>query len=190
MNPSLTPLTMLFKIARLNPCSALASASSPSRLTLICAPSTTAEVRLGNSKSSLPFGPSTNTFRSFTSTLTLAGISIGNLPILDINQQRVGEMERWSLGVLAPAIRLHSTAPLLQYSVIMLSPDVANQFAAQVLFAGLRARHHAARGRDNRCAHASEHARNLCRANRSEEHTSELQSQSTIACRLLLAIKN
>src|SRR5207302_1490788 len=74
-------------------------------------------------------------------------------------------MERWSLGVRAPAIRLHSTAPLLQYSVIMFSPDVANQFAAQVLFAGLRARHHAARGRDNRCAHASEHARNLCRAN-------------------------
>ena len=74
-------------------------------------------------------------------------------------------MERWNLGVLAPAIRLHSTAPLLEYSVIMFSPDVANQFAAQVLFAGLHARHHATRGRDNRRAHACEHARNLGRAN-------------------------
>ena len=80
---------MLFKIARLNPCNALASASSPSRLTLIWAPATTAEVRLGNSKSSFPFGPSTDTFRSFTSTLTLAGMSIGNLPMRDINQQPV-----------------------------------------------------------------------------------------------------
>src|SRR5688572_32291832 len=32
------------------------------------------------------------------------------------------------------------------------------------------------------------HARDLCR--RSEEHTSELQSQSKLVCRLLLEIKN
>src|SRR6266542_4786487 len=164
MKPSLTPLTILLRIARLKPCSAFASASSPSRLTLICAPWTTAEVRLGNSKSSLPLGPSTSTFRSFTSTFTLAGISTGILPMRDINQHRLEGWRGGGMECRAAAIRQHSVIPSLQYSVLMFSPDITDHFATQVLFSRIHAGHDAARRRDDARAHAPEHARNLGRA--------------------------
>src|ERR1017187_2546843 len=83
--PSVTPLTMLLTSARLKPCSALACASSPARLTTILPSSTFKLVRLGSSHASLPFGPSTETFCPFTSTFTLAGMTIGCFPIRDIN---------------------------------------------------------------------------------------------------------
>src|SRR5271170_439025 len=72
-------------MARLKPCKALASESSPSRLTSTLAPSSLAEVRPGSSKSSLPLGPSTNTFWPLISTFTLGGTATGNFPIRDIN---------------------------------------------------------------------------------------------------------
>src|ERR1035437_3465842 len=55
--PSLTPRTILFTRARLRPCSALACASSPSRLTTTLPASTFRLVRGGSSQLSLPFGP-------------------------------------------------------------------------------------------------------------------------------------
>src|SRR5208283_3238560 len=82
--PSVTPLTMLLTSARLRPCSALAWASSPSRLTTILPSVTFRLVRFGSSQSSLPFGPSTSTFCPFTSTFTLGGMAIGCFPIRDI----------------------------------------------------------------------------------------------------------
>src|SRR5476649_1632236 len=75
---------MLLTSARLKPCNAFACASSPSRLTIMLPPSTLRLVRLGKSQLSLPFGPSTETFCPFTSTLTLAGMAIGCFPIRDI----------------------------------------------------------------------------------------------------------
>src|SRR5271156_2259415 len=75
---------MLLTRARLKPCNAFACASSPSRLTTMLPPSTLRLVRFGNSQSSLPFGPSTETFCPFTSTLTFAGMALGCFPIRDI----------------------------------------------------------------------------------------------------------
>src|SRR5271154_2834819 len=75
---------MLLTSARLNPCNAFACASSPSRLTTMLPPSTLRLVRFGNSQPSLPFGPSTETFCPFTSTLTFGGMAIGCFPIRDI----------------------------------------------------------------------------------------------------------
>src|SRR5512136_1858695 len=123
---------MLFRIARASPCSALACASSPLRVTRITAPSTLACVRFGSSKLSLPLGPSTKTRGPFNSTLTFGGIATGCLPILDIN--------RFEL------------------------PNVAEEFAADVLFAGLGAGHHPAGGGHDGHAQSAEHARNLGRA--------------------------
>src|ERR1035438_6692248 len=82
--PSVTPRTMLLTSARLKPCSALACASSPSRLTTILPSETFRLVRFGNSQSSLPFGPSTRIFCPLTSTLTFGGMAIGCFPIRDI----------------------------------------------------------------------------------------------------------
>src|ERR1044071_3402073 len=89
--PSVTPLTMLLTSARLRPCSDFACASSPSRLTTILPSATFRLVRLGNSQSSLPFGPSIKTFCPFTSTFTLGGMAIGCFPIRDINLPDVAE---------------------------------------------------------------------------------------------------
>src|SRR2546430_9526991 len=50
----------------------------------------------------------------------------------------------------------------------------------------LNSRHH--RGR--RWRNVSRHGQQHCRECRSEEHTSELQSQSNLVCRLLLEKKN
>src|SRR5688572_3013200 len=75
---------MLLINARLRPCSALASASSPWRAINTSLFSTLAVVRRGKVQSSLPFGPSTDTFPFFTATFTLAGMATGILPIRDI----------------------------------------------------------------------------------------------------------
>src|SRR5688572_7189585 len=75
---------MLLTSARVRPCIALASESSPSRVTRIWSFSTFAFARRGISKSSLPLGPSTNTRRPLTSTFTLGGITTGIFPIRDI----------------------------------------------------------------------------------------------------------
>src|SRR5690349_17947849 len=83
-NPSLTPRTMLFSSALLNPCNALDSASSPLRLTVILSPSTFAEVRGCSSRFSLPFGPSAEILCPLTATFTFGGITIGCFPIRDI----------------------------------------------------------------------------------------------------------
>src|SRR5882724_746659 len=82
---------MLLTSARLKPCNAFACASSPSRLTTILPSATFRLVRLGNSQSSLPFGPSTKTFCPFTSTFTLGGMAIGCFPIRDINLPDIAE---------------------------------------------------------------------------------------------------
>src|SRR5208282_6162793 len=129
--PSVTPWTMLLTSARLKPCSALACASSPSRLTMILPSATFRLVRFGNSQSSLPFGPSTRTFCPLTSTFTFGGMAIGCFPIRDIN---------------------------------LSLPDVADDLAAEVLFARLHPGHQAFRRRNHRHAHSIEHARNLRRA--------------------------
>src|SRR2546430_13713805 len=52
--------------------------------------------------------------------------------------------------------------------------------------AGRRVRHRRGRIRE-RCANVSD--RRTCKRRRSEEHTSELQSQSNLVCRLLLEKK-
>src|SRR5581483_10984567 len=82
---------MLLTSARLKPCNDFACASSPSRVTTILPSATFRLVRLGNSQSSLPFGPSTKTFCPFTSTFTLGGMAIGCFPIRDINLPDVAE---------------------------------------------------------------------------------------------------
>src|SRR4051812_8286482 len=82
---------MLLTSARLKPCNDFACASSPSRLTTIWPSATLRLVRLGNSQSSLPFGPSTKIFCPFTSTFTLGGMAIGCFPIRDINLPDVAE---------------------------------------------------------------------------------------------------
>src|SRR3954471_7862706 len=76
---------MLLIKARLRPCRAFASASSPWRLTSTLLSFTAMVVRFGKVQSSFPFGPSIETFRSLTSTLTFAGIATGIFPIRDIN---------------------------------------------------------------------------------------------------------
>ena len=72
-------------------------------------------------------------------------------------------MEYWGFGEFV-AFQYFST-PSLQHFVFSFSPDITNQFAAQILFAGIHPGHHPARGRDNGGAHAPEHARNFRRAN-------------------------
>src|SRR5687768_2847791 len=119
---------MLFRMARLKPCSALASASSPFRLTTMFPPSTFAVVRRGNSNCSLPFGPSMEIFWPCTLTFTADGIVTGCFPILDISKS---------------------------------SPDVTQQFAAEILLAGLNAGHQAfGRGHDRR-AQTAAHTRDV-----------------------------
>src|SRR5258706_263103 len=105
MNPSLTPLTMLLTRARLKPCSALASASSPSRLNTTIPSATLRLVRRGNSISSLPFGPSTKTFRAFNSTFTLGGMAIGCFPIRDIKILSPDEAKQFAAQIFLPGLR-------------------------------------------------------------------------------------
>src|SRR6185312_12008630 len=100
--PSLTPLTMLLINARLKPCSALACASSPWRLTTTLPFSTFRLVRLGRSKFNLPFGPSTSTFWPFTSTFTFGGSAIGCFPIRDITNSLPDVAEQFSAKILLP----------------------------------------------------------------------------------------
>src|SRR6059036_2562648 len=70
-------------------------------------------------------------------------------------------MEWWSDGNRQLAALQHSTTSLLQHSVFIFSPDVTDQFTAQVLFAGFHAGHHAARRGDDGRAHAPEDARDF-----------------------------
>ncbi len=75
---------MLLTNARPSPCMALASGELPSQpiSTLPC--STLALVSRGISIVSLPLGPSADTWRPFTSTLTLAGMTTGCFPMRDM----------------------------------------------------------------------------------------------------------
>ena len=102
--PSLTPRTILLTRARLRPCNALASASSPSRLTTTLPFSTLRLVRRGSSQSSLPFGPSTKTFWPLTSTFTLGGMAIGCFPIRDIKSNCEGGVDQWTGGQAANSL--------------------------------------------------------------------------------------
>src|SRR6185437_9970303 len=100
--PSLTPLTMLFTSARLRPCSALACAVSLARLTTTLPAATFKVVWLGSSKFNLTFGPSTETFWPFTSTLTFGGITIGCFPIRDITNSLPDIAEQFSAEIFLP----------------------------------------------------------------------------------------
>src|SRR5215510_13017341 len=88
---------MLLTSARLRPCKALALASSPCRLTTTLPSCTLRLVRLGNSQSSLPLGPSTWTDWPLTSTFTFAGIVMGCLPIRDICEKILVTMSYYQL---------------------------------------------------------------------------------------------
>src|SRR5262245_14213742 len=119
---------MLLMSARDRPCSARACASSPWRDTSTLVPSTLAAVRGGRSRSNLPLGPSTETFRPLTRTLTWAGITTGCLPMRD--------MECWLKS--------------LKVNQLQTSPYIAEQLAADVVFPGLLAAHETLRSGHNR----------------------------------------
>src|SRR5205085_19636 len=98
-----------FTSARLRPCNALASASSPTRLTTILPSSTLRLVRRGNSQLSLPLGPSTKTCCPLISTFTLGGMAIGCFPMRLI---KIGVEELWSGGVVE-LLMLHTGCVML-----------------------------------------------------------------------------
>src|SRR5579863_7335180 len=88
----------------------------------------------GRAVSSLPLGPCTATVLPSILIVTPLGSAIGFFPIRDIN------------------------------SLFSSLPNLAQQLAAQTLFAGLATGHNAFRRGQNVDAHATEHARNLCAA--------------------------